>query len=288
MACFRPLDAYRDLSGLVYFGKRGVGTDVCFKLPCGQCIGCRIDRSREWSLRCAHEALLHERNCFITLTYNDKNLPEDGSLDVNVWSKFAKRLRKRTGSLRYLMAAEYGPVSLRPHYHALIFGHDFRDDSVILQGKNQLWISPVLSEKWCFGFHTVGELNYTTANYVARYCLKKQTGPWIAGGRLLHDRESDVFYQVKGEFATMSRNPGIGSKWFDKFKSDVYPADECVVEGRHFRPPRYYDEKLDEAELELYKAKRLSKVDAWNSSAKRLSVRENVAESKTNMYARSL
>lgn len=100
MPCYYPLHGWRarrpEKSGryrVVFNPSQGM-RDLPITVPCGQCIGCRLERSRQWAVRCVHEAQLHERNCFITLTFDDEHLPSGGSLDVTVCQKFYKRLRK--------------------------------------------------------------------------------------------------------------------------------------------------------------------------------------------------
>ena len=115
MACYTPLKGYRSTE-LTKNGKRKIVfnrnhgfADLPVTVPCGQCIGCRLERSRQWAIRCTHEASLWEKNCFITLTYNDENLPKDGSLDVTHFQKFMKRLRKKHGAgIRFYHCGEYG------------------------------------------------------------------------------------------------------------------------------------------------------------------------------------
>jgi hypothetical protein len=134
VTCYKPLLGYRAAERneqgkrpLVFNPSQGL-VDMPIKVACGQCIGCRLERSRQWAIRCVHEASLHEHNSFITLTYNDENLPADGSLDVRHWQLFMKRLRKRHGSgIRYFHCGEYGSKHRRPHYHACLFGLDFPD-----------------------------------------------------------------------------------------------------------------------------------------------------------------
>ena len=48
----------------------------------------------------------------------------------------------------------------------------------------------------------------------------------------------------------MSRRPGLGASWFQKFKGDVHPGDFVVVDGRPRKPPRFYDQQLSADELE--------------------------------------
>jgi len=135
MACYHPISAWR--GEILESGKRSVifdRTKECLpdsemSIPCGQCIGCRLERSRQWALRCVHEAALYQDNCFITLTYNDENLPKTQTLVLEDVQKFWKRLRKhfKTKQIRYYLAGEYGELTLRPHYHACVFGFDFKD-----------------------------------------------------------------------------------------------------------------------------------------------------------------
>ncbi len=130
MPCYHPLSAFQCADGsIVFHERRWYNTVKTLSLPCGQCIGCRLERSRQWAMRCMHEAQLHENNCFITLTYDNTHLPSDGSLHYKDFQLFIKRLRKKFGNtrIRYYMAGEYGENFGRPHFHACIFGHDFHD-----------------------------------------------------------------------------------------------------------------------------------------------------------------
>ena len=128
MTCYHPMPAVRMVDGSVKFisrNKRGV--DGTLELPCGQCIGCRLERSRQWAVRCLHEASLHENNSFITLTYDDASMPLGGSLCYRDFQLFMKQLRKVTGKVTFYCGGEYGEQLSRPHYHACIFGFDFPD-----------------------------------------------------------------------------------------------------------------------------------------------------------------
>ena len=131
MPCFCPLEGWRskDRSSTgkrkIVFNPRDALRDMPVTVPCGQCIGCRLERSRQWAVRCIHEASLHEDNCFITLTYDDAHLPTDLSLNVSHFQKFMKRLRKRFGEgIRFFHCGEYGENFGRPHYHACLFTSD--------------------------------------------------------------------------------------------------------------------------------------------------------------------
>lgn len=156
MPCFKPLKAYKAPGGIAFNSRDGYA-DLPIQLACGQCLGCRLERKRSWAIRSMHEAQTHEKNCFLTLTYDDAHLPEDHSLDVAHWQRFAKRLRKSHGPFRFIHCGEYGDISLRPHYHALLFGVDFGSDSVPVRTNNShpLRVSASLSKLWPYGFHTI-------------------------------------------------------------------------------------------------------------------------------------
>ena len=190
MSCFHPITAYRLAGQKTKDGQRNAITfDPSkaipfseFKVPCGQCIGCRLAKSREWAARCVVEAKSHKTNMFLTLTYDDAHFPEDGSLHYEHFQLFMKRMRKyfmsRFGqTLRFFMCGEYGDKLGRPHFHAIIFGVTFVDKKLwSIRRGNNLYRSATLEKLWPFGFSSIGAVNFETAAYVARYVTKKITG----------------------------------------------------------------------------------------------------------------
>lgn len=293
MACYRPLQAYSRPGGGVAFNTKEGYRDRPLKIKCGQCIGCRLDRTRGWAIRAVHEAQMHEKNSFLTLTYDTENLPEDHGLNVKHWQKFARRVRKKIGPFRFLHCGEYGDQTLRPHYHACIFGQDFREDSIQLTTNNTgdypLRISERLRDLWPLGFHTIGELTFDSAAYVASYALKKATGA-IAEERYERvDPETGECWKVKPDYATMSLKPGLGKTWWDKYKGDIYPEDVCVLKGTKFRPPEYYDKLLEKTDPKMHKKmieKRRKQVrkKPEELTEKRLEIRETVTWAKLTTY----
>lgn len=294
MPCFKPLQAFYTY-GLTKNGKRNLFIKkACdpwpsnpdlepLTLPCSQCIGCRLEHSRSWSIRCVHEASLYEHNCFITLTFDNDNLPKDNSLDVTHFQKFMKRLRKQYGSaIRFYHCGEYGDKFGRPHYHACIFNHDFHDKKPWAETNgNILYRSPSLEKLWPYGFSSIGEVNFASAAYVARYIMKKITGEKADN----HYFDASTNTYRKPEYTTMSRRPGIASGWFDQYISDVYPDDFIVLNGKKLRVPRFYDnqyELLYPAEMKIIKASRIDALDkhASNNTFARLKVRETIQQAK--------
>lgn len=301
MPCFTPLKAYRAPDGGVVFDSKRGYSDRPLELGCGQCQGCRFERSRQWALRCVHEAQLHKRNSFVTLTYSPENVPRDGGLDVTHWQKFAKRLRKAIGPFRFFHCGEYGERNKRPHYHACLFGVDFSADRIEWKPSKygSLYVSPLLAEVWGLGHCSVGALTYESAAYVARYCMKKLTGDMGEREYTRFDSETGEAWNVRPPYVTMSRGGrggkgGIGSEWFEKFHSDVFPSDEVVHDGRRFTPPRYYLSKLEaQRGSDVVKAiqdarrARASK-HKEDLTAARLAVREKVAAGRLTMLRRDV
>lgn len=248
MPCYSPLQGWRSRfvnreTGLrpITFKFSEAFNDLPVTVPCGQCIGCRLERSRQWAVRCIHEAQMHESNSFITLTYDNEHLPSSGSLVPEHFTLFMKRLRKELSHdeilIRYFMCGEYGSLHVRPHYHAIIFGYSFPDATHWQTNKGiTLRRSGLLERLWPYGFSTVGDCTFESAAYVARYILKKVTG----------DKAEEHYGNRVPEYVRMSRRPGIASDWFKKYHTDVFPADYLVVRGHKCRPPRYYDSIYDD------------------------------------------
>lgn len=246
MPCYRPLKAYRHASGDIGFSEKPKDLES-LELGCGRCVGCRLGRASSWAIRCQHEAQLFERNAFLTLTYDDEHVPQHGSLRYSDVQKFFKRLRKRRRGvepgpngkfpIRFFVAGEYGEQSWRPHYHALLFNFDFADKSGFGEGTFR---SAELEALWPFGSSLLGSVTPASAAYVARYSLKKVYGQKANDFYSWVDEATGEVCEVRPEFCVMSRKPGLGSWWLDRYRSDVLPCDYVVVEGRKCKVPRYY------------------------------------------------
>ncbi|AZL82672.1 replication initiator protein [Apis mellifera associated microvirus 1] len=295
MPCFSPLTAYRMQDGSVEF-KETANTVCSLQLPCGQCIGCRLERSRQWAARCIHEASLHKQSCFLTLTYRDECLPAHGKLVYRQFQLFMKRLRKfaHPHKVRFFMAGEYGDQLGRPHFHACIFGYDFADKTPIKKiADGYLYSSVSLEKLWPFGFSSIGAVTFESAAYVARYCLKKVTGRAAKEHYEFVDQETGEVDRYPAEFTRMSLKPGIGAGWFAKYGSEVFPSDEVIINGHPCKPPKYYDrlfKKVDPESFEfiVYQRELDALVRAPDNTLERLAVREQVTQARVNLSQRKL
>ena len=297
MACYSPITGYRSPAGTITFKRAEGWGDLPVTINCGNCIGCRLEHARQWSVRCTHEAQMHESNCFLTLTYSDEFMPSTGSLNVRDWQTFAKRLRKSRGTFRFYQCGEYGDPegSERPHHHALIFGLDFSHDQVLHDTTKQghrIYTSRSLDELWGNGACYIGSLTQQSAAYVARYSLKKQKGKKAKSHYERIDIETGEVVDLKPPFSTMSRRPGIGATWYAKYASDVYPNDSFHINGKLQRPPKYYDalherENPTEHAQVLKTRKATGREHRHNKTPERLKVREYICKQRAGELHRS-
>lgn len=223
-------------------------------VPCGQCIGCRLDQSRTWADRCVLEGIEHDENSnwFVTLTYDDFYVPRSEkntlTLKPDDLSGFMKRLRRYCSynygineNIRFYGCGEYGSLTMRPHYHLLLFGLNV--DSGLPVAKNKFgdffYKLDCINDTWKFGHNVVGRMTWQSAAYTARYCTKKWKGA-----------KKDEYKQlaIEPEFSRQSNRPGIGSAYFDKHYNDIYNNDRIVLQAKEgkkqiVRPPKYFDDK---------------------------------------------
>lgn len=287
MSCYRPVDAWAPLDGgMIRFSE--VKDARLIKIKCGQCIGCRLERRDMWAVRCFAESQCHLDNCFLTLTYDEPNLPMHGSLKYEDFQLFMKRLRRKVGPVRFFMCGEYGDDFERPHFHALLFGYNFPDIKR-LRPDSGLARSEILEGLWTKGFATVGEVTYASARYVASYCIKKVNGP----AAVEHYRRVNPFtgeiVEIEPEFCRMSLKPGIGFEWLKRYWKDIYLRGHhgIVLNGSVKRVPRYFDKRMDDLvpllmdDIEFQRVLHAERF-ADDQTPQRLAAREAVEKARLN------
>ena len=189
MTCYYPLKGFVKKGGGWTNSRKNAYIDRPAQVPCGQCIGCRLDKMADWSTRMSNEAQFHHSTAFITLTYNNLSLPPGGSLSKSDISLFLKRYRKQIEPIkfRYYLCGEYGAKTKRAHYHMIVFGHDFEDkihlknsDKKSASGKPYpLYKSARLEKLWGKGDCYIGSVTPQSAGYCAGYLIDKMTGTHI-------------------------------------------------------------------------------------------------------------
>lgn len=291
MPCYRPVTVWKpDDGGPISF--RELKDHREMQIACNHCIGCRIMRQEAWAFRCYAESMMHKNNSFVTLTYDNDNVPTDGSLYHRHWQLFAKRLRKKLGPFRFFMCGEYGEKTHRPHYHALLFGVQFpdvvRDNSIF--AKEFLGKSELLDKLWGKGHCTIGEVTYQSARYCAGYAVKKkQSGH---DDYLTVDAMTGEVTHRMPEYGKMSLKPGIGATWFEKFWPECVAHDGCFVYDRKVMIPHFFDDMLAQIapeRSEELKESRTKKAIEFieNRTRERLEVREKVCQARRKHYERS-
>jgi len=224
VACHHPFRMWRH-NGKVTLRRPESDDREAVDMPCGGCLGCRMDRARSWAIRNRLELAYHEKACWTTLTYSDENLPAYRSIRRDHLSGYIKRLRARLSSekIRFFGCGEYGERGGRPHYHAILYGIGGDETSIL--------------KAWPFGHVGVHALTPSAIKYVAGYCAKKEG--WHGEFREVLDKSTGELYGREAPFLLMSRRPGIGGEARKHFLSWSRYA---VMDGTKFPVPRYLHE----------------------------------------------
>jgi hypothetical protein len=303
MHCYAPLAAWRRKTCNAS-GKRGLAFSVSagdplmpLYVPCGQCIGCRLEYSRQWAVRCMHERQMHAQSCFVTLTYAPEHLPPGGTLVKRDVQLFLKKLRQAVlpGRIRFFLCGEYGEKRDRPHYHALLFGMDFADKVLAYTSEAgyKCFVSKELDRLWGLGRTETGSVSFESAAYVARYCVKKVRGEEAAGYYQAIDETTGEIVDRAPEFVLMSLKPGIGASWLKKYWRDVFPMGEVVSRGVICNSPRYYDKHFELVDAAGYRKmqvarQRRGELHFEDSSPRRLRDAEAVKRAQLGFLRRRL
>jgi len=299
--CYHPVRAYGSAEKSPVTGKKVIafnprrGVSVGLELPCGQCIGCRIERTRQWAVRILHETKLHsERSWFVTLTYDDQHVPF--SLCKSHFQTFIRSVRSTLGSVRYYHCGEYGEHTSRPHYHAILFGLAIPDVRVVRQSEGgNYYESATLNALWGKGFVQLGDVTHDSAAYVAGYVQKKLDGDLEAHYMSLDPSTGEINRRLP-PYSTMSRRPGIGAGYVELYSDELLAHDNIVQKSKERAMPRYYEKRLELINPDRLEANKKARRDRANNSTEvqfnnttsRLRVRETVAKAKQSLKRKTL
>ncbi|MBA7535567.1 hypothetical protein ES705_27825 [subsurface metagenome] len=210
--------------------------------PCTHCRMCKIQRSKEWTLRIMHELNYHKSSSFITLTYSEEHLPIDKSIKKDELQRFFKRLRKGIGGrkIKYYGCGEYGEQEGRAHYHAIIFGVGCAEHVIRIRNERKECLSGPVKEAWPQGFVTMGVVCGATARYVTDYIHKSYNG------------EMENYYQGRVQPFQM-QSQGLGKSYAIDNAEQLMHNLGCTVKGHEVGLPRYYQKKLFSGEWDKYR-----------------------------------
>lgn len=325
MGCDFPLKAYRSASRKGPSGKPlltfkptdAINSTSPLEVPCNNCMGCKLEYSRQWSVRMMHEAKLYSQNCFLSLTYDDQHVPQDYGLDLRTLQLFFKKFRKaltprfkhkrnehsahirrytlhHTIKIRFFACGEYGDLGGRPHYHAIVFNYDWPDKVLwkTSESGEPIYVSEKLTKLWGLGIATTQDVTRKSCAYVARYVTKKiKTADDYGQERYYRVSPIDgLYHSVRPEFATRSNRPGLGTGFVARFKSDFYPSGFLIIDGVRQAPPKFYVSKLSEEEQQRLKrqARRLSLKNKPHQTTERRMARAAVRDARIERLQRKL
>ena len=207
-----------------------------------------------------------------------------------------KRLRKQTSpkKIRFYMCGEYGEKTRRPHYHAILFNHDFNDK--IVWDKNESgesrYTSKLLSSLWSLGHSQTADASFQSAAYISRYIMKKVTGTPADKHYQSIDTTTGEIFQLEPEYNRMSLKPGLGHDWALKYKSDIYPSGFCIINGKKRTVPQYYIDLIELTEQQARRRRmeniKQGKKNPQDQTPERRKVREIVRHARTSTLSRGL
>lgn len=263
-------------------------------------------------MRMQHELRYHDKAQFITLTYHPLELPPNDSLRREDAFSFMKRYKERVRyqekpSFRYFLAGEYGEENAdkyfpmlngrrvgRPHYHAIIFGHDF-EDKIYWKDSDKgypQFISEELTELWPYGHATTAAAVPETFSYTAGYITDKVTGKkeTVDEAYTRVDTRTGVVLFPTCEREFQSQSKGLGRKFVEEFETDLYKG-YLMHEGKKRSLPRYYLKVLEELNPEAaarIQTQQWQNNDPWNEEthAHRTRAKEELLIENRKSYER--
>lgn len=225
------------------------------KVPCGKCPGCMVNRRREWFTRLALEEKICTNNFFITLTYDNENLPRNGDIPTvrkRDCQLFFKRLRKSINNhrIKYYLGSEYGTSFSRPHYHFILFNSPYAIEETY----------KVVNSSWQKGFVNIGTVTDASINYVAKYYVLKlfsnppgsdplfQICSKNLGSGYLKQKDLGNIHNITDRPPTI-KDHGINYRIGRYLKDRIFTESEKSIIASNAR--KYYDAKSPNTDDEL-------------------------------------
>lgn len=301
------LDAHDQESIMYELRKLGHSPTRVDIIPCGKCIGCQLDYSRQWANRIALE--MQGKECwFLTLTYADEHLPlkqqvstltgelmSTPTLQKSDLQKFIKRLREtwsrkyKNNDIKFFACGEYGTQGGRPHYHMILINFHAEGNAKLIKHsvnaqKQPLYKCPDIEKIWRKGHIILGRASWETAAYVARYVMKKSG-------------KNKAYYDAKKILEPyIVASQGLGKKYYEEHKESILKYDTIPTIHGPMTPPRYFDKMTRETNPTEYERnkeiRKLAAETAANNKARQTSMsyieQLNTAEYKKLNSAKAL
>ena len=211
------------------------------KYPCGQCLGCRIDKEKMWSQRCEYEQKKFVKSAFVTITYDDLHLQFKEkairpSLSREEFDKYIDRITQNSKAkygkdfkYKFFASNEYGGIFKRPHAHILFFGLDFQRDNDIFK------------KSWKYGMIKTMPIKPGAIRYVVDYFSKEM----LTGDLAIET------YDKKGlERPFISHSQGLGRGLYFENREEIRNTGQLIIGGKQIKIPSYYRSLLSDYDSE--------------------------------------
>lgn len=232
MKCSDPVLCYTGENIKIYrhFSLASYIVKQCAQLVfnCGQCLHCRKKRAYELACRCVLHASLYDKNCFLTLTYDEKKEGYHNNFEYADIQRFKKRLRQDAWrnhgkKIEVFNVHEYGKNG-KKHWHLIVFNYDFDDKTThSIRNGVTLYTSAKLAKLWPFGYNTVGDVSAASAMYQAQYVEKD-----FKNGNTKNAKKSH------------SKHSGIGKPYFLQHYKQILRLGYIPIDGKKLPLPRSF------------------------------------------------
>lgn len=215
-------------------------------VPCGKCSACVATKRDNLAFRldAEHNALDNLFSLFVTLTYNDENLPigeaSDGSIinplsgdDIHRFFKYLRKISKPLNfTFKYFLCGEYGDSFGRPHYHAIFFVKS------IMSNRPLEDITSLIKKSWYRGFVSVQypRNGFSAFGYVTKYVIKNTK-------YILNE-----YYRDNKPFIRMSNGIGLSNILRYDFKPNSTLIVSDSADRKHMLPRYYLNHIFDDVQ----------------------------------------
>ena len=254
VSCLHPYRIYRHTTSVYVNGQIVSKSFPDILVGCGKCPLCLGKKGNEWKFR-LKQTMKHATDCwFVTLTYDNTNLPKRSDNGKIQLQRFFKRLRKNYNlskvapGFKYFAVAELGGDFGRIHYHILFFN----------TGWNWYQMHYNAKKTWGNGIVYTEDMNLNRIAYVTKYIHQNIYRKPAYAEKYVELKYSNGQSHIKKvkirrpNYFFMMCSKGIGLELIESsamIKYLVERGDGTIKDGDFtISIPRYYIEKLPDAD----------------------------------------